>query len=183
MSRRVGVLVVLLTWLAPSAAFAQNESSGVGLRIVPGIGFASASFGDDSPRSSSSGTFTLGALFLFPISSKTDITVEATWRPIGIDNPHFDESFSSVYLLGGVEFGGESVYFRPSLGVDFQFWSGAMAGTDTGTAAALELALGFTRPIGTGRWHIAPEASVRFSVTSGLSSFVLLFSFGVGVRS
>ena len=85
--------------------------------------------------------------------------------------------------MGGVEFGGGSVYVRPSLGVDFQYWSGSMAGGDSGTAGALGLAVGMEKPIGAGPLHIAPEAGLKFTLTSGLSSFLLVFSFGIGWRS
>jgi hypothetical protein len=176
---RIPALVLLLTCLLAPTTSAQ----GVGFRIAPGIGIASASFGDDSPRSNSGFAFTLGGLVLFPVSSKTDIVIEATWRPTKLDNPHFDESFSSVYLMGGVQFGSDAVYFRPSIGVDFQSWSGSMTEVDAGTAGALGLAIGTERRVGAGPWLLAPEGSVRFSLTSGLSSFVLLFSLGAEVRT
>jgi len=182
MHGRVPALVLLLTWSVASPALAQSANRGVGLRLAPGVGFATASFGDNSPRSSSGFAFAVGGLVLFPVSSKTDIVLEATWRPTKLDNPHFDESFSSIYLMGGVQFGGGSVYFRPSIGVDFQTWSGAMTETSSGTAGALGLAIGTEKRIGAGPWMLAPEGSVRFSLTSGLSSFLLLFSLGVGFR-
>jgi len=96
MLRRTTALMLVSILFLASTAVAQNRSSGVGFRIAPGIGYASASFGDNSPRSSSSFAFTLGGLVLFPVSSTTDIVLEATWRPTELDNPHFDESFSSV---------------------------------------------------------------------------------------
>jgi hypothetical protein len=182
MLRRATVLLLVPIVFVASTAVAQGRSSGVGFRIAPGVGYASASFGDDSPRSSSSVAFTLGGLLLFPVSASTDIVVEGTWRPTELDNPHFDESFSSVYLLGGVQFGGGAVYFRPSIGVDFQTWSGTMTETSSGTAGALALAIGTEKRIGAGPWLLAPEGSIRFSITSGLSSFLLLFSLGVGFR-
>jgi len=180
---RVILLALALGFLAASTSSAQHASPGVGIRLSPGIGLARASFGDNSPRSSGGGAITLGGLLLFPVSGSTDITIEATWRPTKLGNPHFDESFSSVYLMGGVEFGGGSLYFRPSLGVDFQFWSGSMTEVDSGTAGALGLAVGMEEPIGAGPWHIAPEAGLKFTLTSGLSSFLLIFSFGMGWRS
>ena len=182
MLRRAAVLLLVPILFLASTAVAQSRSSGVGFRIAPGVGYASASFGDNSPRSSSSFAFTLGGLVLFPVSSSTDIVLEATWRPTELDNPHFDESFSSVYLMGGVQFGSGAVYFRPSIGVDFQTWSGTMTETSSGTAGALALAIGTEKRIGAGPWLLAPEGSVRFSLTNGLSSFLLLFSLGVGVR-
>ncbi|MFC1530661.1 hypothetical protein ACFL5T_00145 [Gemmatimonadota bacterium] len=182
MLRRALALVLVPTCVLTSTAVAQSTSRGVGFRVVPGVGFASASFGDNSPRSSSGFAFTLGGVVLFPVSSTTDIVLDATWRPTKLDNPHFDESFSSIYLMGGVQFGGGSVYFRPSIGVDFQTWSGTMTETSSGTAGALGLAIGTEKRIGAGPWLLAPEGSVRFSLTGGLSSFLLLFSLGVGVR-
>ncbi|MBT8478737.1 MAG: porin family protein [Gemmatimonadetes bacterium] len=179
---RVMLLALALPFLMTSTGSAQHASPGVGFRLSPGVGFATATFGDDSPRSSSAGAFTLGGFLLIPVSGSTDITFEGTWRPTTLSNPHFDESFSSVYLMGGVEFGGGSVYVRPSLGVDFQSWSGSMAGDDSGTAGALGLAAGMEKPIGAGSWHIAPEAGLKFTVTRGLSSFLLIFSFGLGWR-
>jgi len=164
MLRRATVLMLVSILFLASTAVAQNRSSGVGFRVVPGVGF------------------TLGGLVLFPVSSSTDIVLEATWRPTELDNPHFDESFSSVYLMGGVQFGGGAVYFRPSVGVDFQTWSGTMTETSSGTAGALALAIGTEKRIGAGPWLLAPEGSVRFSLTNGLSSFLLLFSLGVGFR-
>ena len=181
MQARAGFILVFLL-LGGSPAVAQDQNRGVGLRIVPGVGLASASFGDDSPRSTTTGAVTVGGLFLVPLSSKTDVVIEATWRPTKVDNPHFDESFTSVYLMGGVQIGRAGLYFRPSLGVDFQSWSGGMSGSDTGTAPAIGLALGTERPMGAGPWHIAPEGSLRFSLTHGLSSLLLTLSFGVGWR-
>jgi len=180
---RVILLVISLVILVAPNSPAQHASSGVGLRIVPGVGYATATFGDNNPRSNGGGTVTVGGLFLIAVSGSTDLTAEATWRPTKLSNPHFDESFSSVYLLGGVEFGGGAVYFRPSLGVDFQSWSGSRTEVDSGMAGALGLAVGFEKPIGAGPWHIAPEGSLKLTVTSGLSSFLLVFSFGIGWRS
>ncbi len=180
---RVILMVLALVFLAAPSSLAQHASSGVGFRLSPGIGFATATFGDDSPRSSGSGAFTFGGFLLIPVSGSTDITVEATWRPTKLGNPHFDESFSSVYLMGGVQFGGGSVYVRPSLGIDFQYWSGSMTEDDSGMAGALGLAVGMEKPIDAGPWHIAPEAGLKFTLTSGLSSFLLIFSFGIGWRS
>jgi hypothetical protein len=180
---RVAVLVSALVFLAAPVSSAQHASPGVGFRLSPGLGFVTATFGDDSPRSSGAGAVTLGGFLLIPVSGSTDITVEGTWRPTTLSNPHFDESFSSIYLMGGVQFGGGSVYVRPSLGVDFQYWSGSMGSDDSGTAGALGLAVGFEKPIAAGPWHIAPEGGLKFTLTSGLSSFLLIFSFGIGWRS
>ena len=180
MLRRSVLLALFPVFVFATSAMSQ-DGSGVGLRLVPSVGYASASFGDNSPRSSSGFAFALGGTALFPVSSSTDITIELTWRPTKLDNPYFDESYTSVYLMAGVEFGG-SVYFRPALGVDLQHFSGAFA-ADDGAAPAIALAVGTERRIGAGPWHLAPEGSARLSVTSGLSSFVLLFSVGVGWRS
>ena len=179
---RVLALVPALLLLTAGTGASQDASPGVGLRFSPGIGLATASFGDDNPRSSGGGAFTLGGFLLIPLSGSTDLTAEATWRPTTLSNPHFDESFTSVYLLAGVEFGGGSVYFRPSLGVDLQYWSGTMTEVESGTAGALGLAIGFEKPIDAGPWHMAPEGSLKLSVTRGLSSFLLMFSFGIGWR-
>lgn len=180
---RVVLPVLTLVFLSAQTSSAQHASPGVGFRLSPGFGFVTASFGDNSPRSSGSGALTLGGFLLIPVSGSTNITFEATWRPTELGNPHFDESFSSVYLMGGVEFGGGSVYVRPSLGVDLQYWSGSMTEDDSGAAGALGLAVGFEKPIGVGPWHIAPEGGLKFTLTSGLSSFLLIFSFGIGWRS
>ena len=180
---RVMLLALASPLLIVSTGLAQHASPGVGFRLSPGLGFVTATFGDDSPRSSGAGAVTLGGFLLIPVSGSTDITVEGTWRPTTLSNPHFDESFSSIYLMGGVQFGGGSVYVRPSLGVDFQYWSGSMGSDDSGTAGALGLAVGMEKPIGAGPWHIAPEAGLKFTLTHGLSSFLLIFSFGIGWRS
>ena len=180
---RVIFLVLALVFLTTPTSSAQHASPGVGFRVSPGIGFATASFGDDSPRSSGGGAITLGGFLLFPVSGSTDITIETTWRPTKLENPHFDESFSSIYLMGGVQFGGGSVYVRPSLGVDLQSWSGTTTEVESGTAGALGLAVGMEKPIGAGPWHIAPEGGLKFTLTSGVSSFLLIFSFGIGWRS
>ena len=180
---RVLALAPALLLLDPGAGAAQHASPGIGFRLSPGIGLATASFGDNNPRSSSGGAFTIGGFLLLPVSGSTDLTAEATWRPTKLTNPHFDESFTSLYLLAGVQFGGESVYFRPSLGVDLQYWSGTQTEVDSGTAGALGLAIGFEKPIDAGPWHMAPEGSLKLTVTSGLSSFLLMFSFGIGWRS
>ena len=173
------LLIVLLTFLHVSPAAGQ-DGRGVGLRLVPGLGVGIASFGDNSPNSSTAGVLAIGGMALFPVSSSTDITLEATWRPTSIDNPNFDETFTSFYLMAGVSFGA-NVYFRPSLGVDLQHFGGQFA-ADDGTAPAIGFAVGKEKPLETGPWHLAPEGSLRFSVASGLSSFVLMFSFGIGWR-
>ena len=180
---RVILLVLTLVFLAAPSSSAQHASPGVGFRLAPGLGFATATFGDDNPRSSTAGAVTIGAFLLLPVSGATDVTIEATWRPTKISNPHFDESFTSLYLLAGMQFGGKSVYVRPSLGVDLQYWSGAWSTGESGTAGAIGLAVGFEKPIDTGPWHIAPEAGLKFTLAHGVSSFLLLLSFGIGWRS
>jgi hypothetical protein len=181
MPARVLLLPLAATCLLTAEAVAQNTRHGVGFRLVPGLGVGFASFGDDDPETGSGGALTLGGMVLLPLSRSTDLVVEGTWRPTSIDNPHSNESYSSFYLMGGLELG-SGVYVRPSLGVDLQNFSGQFA-ADDGAGLAIGFAVGTEKPIAAGPWNMVPEGSLRLSVSYGLACFLLLFSFGIGWRA
>ncbi|UCC83408.1 MAG: hypothetical protein JSW46_00310 [Gemmatimonadota bacterium] len=186
---RILFLVVALVLTPQAGLFAQQESvapgdrAGVALRLVPGVLYAGASFGDESAESSGKFGFSIGGQFSAPMSRSLGFFLEGVWQPTKVENPHdvIDEAFSAFYLLGGLQFGGEDAYLRPSVGVVWRSWSGADALEETETGLALGLAIGYEKPLGR-LFHMSPELELRVSGAHGLSTYVLALQVPVGWR-
>jgi hypothetical protein len=115
------------------------------------------------------------------MSGSLAFVLQGVWQPTKVENPHesIDEAFSPFYLLGGLEFAGEDVYVRFSVGLAFLSWSGADAPEETERAPVLGLALGMERPLG-GPFHISPELELRLAP---FEAFVLALQLPVGWRA
>jgi hypothetical protein len=166
---RTACLVVVFALTASVNLFAQQESpisqgdrAGVAVRLVPGILYGHASFGDDDPESTEEFGFNIGGQLWVPMSRSLAFVLQGLWQPTEVENPHefIDEAFSAFYLLVGLEFG-NAPYVRPSVGPVFLSWSGADAseGTELG-GFVLGFAVGSELPLG-GPFHISPELELR----------------------
>jgi hypothetical protein len=118
MAGRIGAVAVLISLAGPTAANAQDPAPGtVDVRFVPGIVRQGGIFGDDSPETAAATTgFTLGLQVRTANTRRTGFSLELTFQPIGVRNPHFDESLRSLYVLAGAEIG-RRTYVRPAAGV------------------------------------------------------------------
>lgn len=173
MSRfRVLACAVLITGMTASAAAAQQpENDRTELRVAPGVFRQGGIFGDDSPRRAD-GTFgaTVGLQVRRHPARRSGFSFEATLQPMGVRNPHFDETLRSVYVQAGLEIG-RRFYVRPSGGVAVRFWSGAFA-ADPSIGLALGLAIGYRRPP-TERVSVWPELVLRSSAEPGAGHWMI----------
>jgi hypothetical protein len=156
---RILSLVAALVLTAQADLFAQQEPpiapgesdrAGVAVRLVAGILYGCASFGDENPESTEKFGFNIGGQLWAPMTRSLAFVLEGVWQPTKVENPHefIDEAFSPFYLLGGLEFAGEDAYVRPSVGLAWLSWSGASAPGEPELAPMLGLALGSERPLG-----------------------------------
>jgi hypothetical protein len=163
------VLILVATLCSPLSATAQARQGRVEIRAGAALALASTSVGGES--SSDLGGLLTGQLGLV-LSSRTDLTADLVVQPFKAQNPLFDEAFTAVYALLGVQLGlGEQrrVYVRPELGLVHRSWSGSEKIVSSETSGAGGFALGgevaVSRAVG-----LAPEVFVRLSGAEGLST-------------
>jgi hypothetical protein len=157
------------------AVQAQPAADRVDVRFVPGLSHENGIFGDDDPRAHGETALTLGVHVWMPRSSWRAFVFEASFPVNALENPHFDEQLTALFLQMGFELG-RTVYVRPSAGVALQSWSGSFASDSFGVAPAVGLAIGHHRQVGRG-FHISPELVTRVSMAVG----ILTWSVGVQV--
>jgi len=170
MRSRVGLAVAVLTIIMGRSLHAQQASSGADVRVAPGLVRQGGLFGDDDPESTAGPGFVIGTQLRGQMHRRTGFSFEATLQPVGIRNPHFDETLHTIYFLIGPEIG-RRTYVRPAGGVALQAWSGSMA------ESGLNLALAFGVAVGH-RWSVqgrdvGVEGVARSSCTPGACSFML----------
>jgi hypothetical protein len=173
-TRQIAAALVVFGITNAGAAWAQLATDRVEVRFVPGVSHDTGIFGDDSPKAHGETALTLGAQVWMPRSSWRAFVFEGSFSLNALENPHFDEQLTALFLQMGFELG-RTVYVRPSAGVALQSWSGAFASDSFGVAPAVGLTIGHRRHV-RGGFHISPELVTRVSVGFGI------FTWSVGVQ-
>lgn len=155
---------------ASAPAHAQEPARAVSLRLAPGFGAAGGVFGDDNPRSVTGVGASVALQLRARPDRRTGATLEIAVEPLGIGNPHFDETLRPVYVLAGAEIG-RRWYVRPSGGIAFQLWSGAFA--ESGITPALAMSVAVGRHLERGRIGVGIEGVGRTSFSVGALSWTL----------
>ena len=151
----------------------------VALRLVPGLAYTSATFGDDNPQSEGVFGITFGGQALAPVSRIVALSLEAIFQFYEIQSAHLNERLQSWYVMGGVEFSIGKAYLRPNVGAAFRLWAGG--GSGTSTAPALGIAIGFEQMFGRS-FHVSPEVIVRVAYEHGASTVLIGSQVPVGLR-
>jgi hypothetical protein len=139
-------------------------------RLVPGAGGLGGVFGDDNPRGVSGVGISIGLQVRGRPSQRTGPSFELAFEPIGVGNPHFDETLRTIYLMAGAEIG-RRWYVRPAGGFALQLWSGSRAETGLNPALAMSVAVG--RHLERGGVTVAIEGVGRTSFSPGALSWTL----------
>jgi hypothetical protein len=161
-----------------TVAHAQQTAHRLEARIVPGIALQRGIFGDDDPRTRQATGATVGGHVLARRSERFAWVFEGVLQPNGLQNPHFDEAVSSLYLQFGPEIG-RRVHVRPTAGIAVQGWSGSRSCSCVGTALAAGVAVGVARTVGP-EVRIAPEFFARGSAAPGIFTSSMGVQVGVG---
>lgn len=155
---------------APAVAQESSGMSGAETRFAAGVVWQQGVFGDDDPEARSS----IGAIVGLQVRRRTTRTLGASFeiavQPIGIRNPHFDESLHTIYALAGPEIG-RRTYVRPTGGVALQIWSGSSAESGLGFALAAGVAVG--RRAQAGHRSFNPEFVIRCSASPGAAAVIV----------
>ena len=176
----VSAVAIVLTLVEAAAAQEPPSSSGgAETRWTAGIVSQHGVFGDDSPRSTDNVGIVLGAQVRRRTTGFTGISFEAILQPVGIQNPHFDETLHTVLFLVGPEMG-RRTYVRLAFGPAFQFWTGSRAETALNFALATGIAIG--RRVSAGSRWINPELVVRCSASPGAGSVLIGAQLAIGRR-
>jgi len=166
----VGLLGFVAALCGSAIAEAQEAARGVAVRFGAGVARQGGIFGDDDPRSRSGTGVTVTAQVRGQTDRRTGLALDLTLQPMGVGNPHFDETLQALYVQVGPEIGRRS-YVRLAGGVAIQSWSGSRADAGLGLAPAFGIAIGRRISIRPGR-DVAPEAIARWSVTHGAFAWI-----------
>ena len=167
-TRELLVAVVLFA-AAGRAAQAQGAGSGVDIRGGAGLVSQGGVFGDDDPESDRGLGLTLGLQVRGQMHRRTGGSLDVVFQPVGIRNPHFDETLRTLFILAGAEIG-RRTYVRPAFGVALQTWSGTSAESGGDLALAAGIAIG-RRGVGSPRVGI--EAIARCAASPGALGWML----------
>ena len=175
----------LVTWVmaatlgASVPASAQTNPTGTtDLRLSPGIVGQSGIFGDDDPQSTGwSPAWTIGFQARMRNTHTAGFSFETMLQPVGVRNPHFDETLHSVYALAGVEIG-RRFFVRPAGGIALQVFAGSHA-VGPSLGLALSTAVGWRQPLRNGM-HLAPEFVIRGSGSPGAAHSMIGAQISIG---
>lgn len=162
-----------------SSAAAQEPEGGAEARFAVGVVSQRGVFGDESPKAASKLGVSLSAQVRRRTTGRTGLSFETVWQPVGIPNPHFDETLNTLYFLVGPEIG-RRTYVRPVGGVALQAWSGSQAESGLNFALAAGVAVGHR--VAARRVWLNPEIVVRCSASPGAASTMLGVQMAVGAR-
>ena len=181
MTAQIAVVAVLISLAGPTAVHAQDSAPRtVDLRLVPGIVGQGGIFGDDSPEGAGVTTgLTLGFQARTANTRRTGFSLELTFQPVGVRNPHFDESLHSLYVLAGAEIG-RRTYVRPAAGVALQMFSGTFAAGPS-VGLAFGVGVGHRRPVAD-RMDIGVEFSAATSASPGVGHWMMGVQVPIGWR-
>ena len=177
-SQLVVPAVALLAALDVGVVLAQQTASRVEARLVPGVAFQHGIFGDDHPKAIDAVAMSVGGHVLARRSERFAWVFEGTLHPNGLQNPHFDETVSSLHLQFGPEFG-HRVHVRPTFGIAVQSWSGTRSCGCVDIAPAGGIAGGSEHAVGA-RVRITPELFARASMAAGAFTSAVGVQVGVG---
>ena len=176
--RQFALLLLLVVAAAPARAQEKPTVGGAETRFAAGVVWQRGIFGDDDPEARSAPGVVVGMQVRHRTTGRVGASLELAFQPIGLPNPHFDESLHTLYLLAGPEVG-RSVYFRPVGGVALQIWSGSRAESPFSFALAAGVAVGWSPTSRHGRFR--PELVVRCSASPGALSTMIGMQVGMGV--
>ncbi len=159
--------VLLIALAVPARAQETPPVGGAEIRFAAGIVWQGGIFGDDDPESGSGPGAILGLQLRRRTTGLVGASLEFALQPIGLPNPHFDETLRTFYVMAGPEIG-RRFYVRPAAGIALQMWSGAMAESGLGAALAAGIAVGWRRDMR--RRGFSPEFVVRCSAAPGAAS-------------
>lgn len=181
MAVRIVAVAVLVSLAAASSAYAQDPGPRtVDVRFVPGLVGQGGVFGDDSPEAAETTTaFTLGFQVRTANTRRTGFSLELTLQPIGVRNPHFDESLHSLYVLAGAEIG-RRTYVRPAAGVALQMFSGTFAAGPS-VGLAFGVGVGHRRPVAD-RMDVGVEFTAATSASPGVGHWMMGVQVPIGWR-
>ena len=181
MAIRIGAVAVAISLGGAGVAHAQDPAPRtVDVRFVPGIVGQGGIFGDDSPEAAATTAgLTLGFQVRTANTRRTGFSLELTFQPVAVHNPHFDESLRSLYVLAGAEIG-RRTYVRPAAGVALQMFSGAFAASPS-LGLALGVGVGHRRPVGD-RMDVGVEFSAASSGGPGVGHWMMGVQVPIGWR-
>jgi hypothetical protein len=165
----IWILVVVSGTLVPRDAAAGQQAAGPDVRLGLGLVRQGGLFGDDDPESTSGMGLAAGVQIRGQTTRRTGLAFEVVLQPVGIRNPHFDETLHTVSLLVGPEVG-RRTYVRSAAGVAIQAWSGARAESGFDLAMAMGLAIGRRQVIGR---RVGLEGVARTSFSHGAFAWML----------
>jgi hypothetical protein len=171
--RTAGTMLLALAFAGPASAQEQPRSGGAEIRFAAGLVWQQGVFGDDDPESHSGLGAILGAQVRRRTARRTGASLEVAFQPVGLPNPHFDETLHTFYVLAGPEIG-RRFYVRPVAGVALQAWSGSRAESGLNFALAVGVAVGRR----TGKF--APEFVFRASASPGAASAMIGVQIAIG---
>ena len=177
--RMTVVLATTILITIGTTASAQQPSPGVDVRIAPGVVYQDGIFGDDDPKSASGIGAAISLQARGQTTRRTGFSFEATLQPIGLKNPHFDETLHTVYFVIGPEIG-RRTYVRPVGGVALQLWSGSMAENGMNLALAAGVAVGHRRSVAA--HDVGIELVAKGSCTPGACSALIGVQIPVSFR-
>jgi hypothetical protein len=164
------MMLLALAFAGPASAQEQPRTGGAETRFAAGLVWQHGVFGDDDPESQSG----LGAIVAVQVrrrtAGRTGASLEFAFQPVGLQNPHFDETLHTFYILAGPEIG-RRFYVRPAGGVAIQAWSGSM--TESGLNFALAVGVAVGRRVTSSDLGFNPEFVVRCSASPGAASAMI----------
>ena len=179
--RRLFAALLLVTALVPTPVAQAQEGSralGTGASATVGLTWDYVMFGDDAPRAHEEIGWTIGAQVWHRTSEKTALMFEAAYQLNALENPHFDEAYRSLYLMFGIQKGGQW-YIRPNGGVVIRFWEEGGEPGPTSVGPALGVAFGYHYPLNDS-FQVSAEGTVRLSFEIGVVDAQLGFQLPVG---
>ncbi|HYN09576.1 MAG TPA: hypothetical protein VES67_19495 [Vicinamibacterales bacterium] len=174
-----GAALLALAVTSPALAQEQQAAGGAETRYAAGVVWQGGVFGDDDPESLSRSGVILGLQVRHRTQGRVGASFEIAFQPVGLPNPHFDETLHTFYVLAGPEIG-RRTYVRPVGGVALQAWSGSM--TESGLNFALAAGIAVGRRMGTSRMWLNPEFVIRCSASPGAGSTMIGLQIAMGPR-
>jgi hypothetical protein len=170
-------LVVGFVWVSPAFAQERGPGDGVETNYAAGVVWQRGIFGDDDPETRSAPGIILGLQVRDRTAGRTSASIELSFQPIGLANPHFDEALHTLYVLAGAQIG-RRLYVRPAGGIALQMWTGSRTESAFSFALAAGFAVGWRDQSRHGRFH--PELVVRCSASPGAISTLIGVQIAIG---
>jgi hypothetical protein len=167
----LSVLFLAVGMVVPAAAQAP-ASARPEVRLTPGLVLQGGVFGDDDPEGAGAKPGIMGGVQVrFQPGYFLGFVFDGALQPVGIRNPHFDETMRSIHAQFGLEIG-RRVYVRPSLGMALHFWSGTSAAPSPSKGLAAGFAIGRRKSV-SGDGGVWPELALRASAEPGAGMWMI----------